>query len=53
MESWDEPLHCATCGRAFDGDPDEDPEGEAGRPLCGPCNRARNFDVELEVLEDW
>lgn len=42
---------CATCHQALDGDPDEDPTGDAGLPICGECERARNFDVEVE--EDW
>ena len=46
------PIFCAACGRQFDGDPDEDPTGEAGLPLCGPCDRARNFDADLELLDD-
>jgi hypothetical protein len=36
-------LRCATCGRALVGDPDEDPTGDAGRPICGECERERNF----------
>ena len=32
-------LRCATCGRVLDGDPDEDPTGDAGRPICGECAR--------------
>ena len=42
-------VHCAACGARFDGDPDEDELGEGGLPLCGECNRARNFDLELEL----
>ncbi len=34
---------CATCGRALHGDPDEDPTGDGGRPICGECERERNF----------
>jgi hypothetical protein len=37
------PLRCATCDRELDGDPDEDPTGDAGRPICGECERERNF----------
>lgn len=36
---------CATCGRALDGDPDQDPTGDAGRPICGECARERDFFV--------
>ncbi|MEX1171180.1 MAG: hypothetical protein WEG56_01085 [Chloroflexota bacterium] len=39
-----EPAWCATCGHALDGlDPDEDPTGDAGRPICGECERSRNY----------
>ena len=38
-------LHCATCGRALDGDPDEDATGDAGLPICGECERGRNLLV--------
>jgi hypothetical protein len=43
-------LRCATCGRALDGDPDEDPTGDAGRPICGECERERNF-VAMDMLD--
>ena len=43
---------CATCGALLDGDPDEDPTGDAGRPICGECERSRNFDADLES-ESW
>jgi hypothetical protein len=36
---------CATCGRALGGDPDDQPTGDAGAPICGECDRQRNFDV--------
>ena len=36
---------CATCGRALDGDPDDDPTGDAGEPICGECARERDFLV--------
>ncbi len=36
-------LHCATCDRVLDGDPDEDPTGDAGMPICGECARERDF----------
>ena len=38
-------LRCATCGSALDGDPDEEPTGDAGRPICGNCYRERDFAV--------
>ena len=40
---------CATCGAVLNGDPDEDPTGDAGRPICGECERSRNFDADLEM----
>ena len=39
----DEPLTCASCGHALDGDPDEDPTGNGGEPQCGECVRNTNF----------
>ncbi len=36
-------LRCATCDRVLDGDPDEEPTGDAGRPICGECRRERDF----------
>ena len=36
-------VRCATCGRELDGDPDEEPTGDAGRPICGECRREREF----------
>jgi hypothetical protein len=38
-------LACATCGRILGNDRDDEPRGDAGRPICGECNRARNFDL--------
>ncbi|MES2210478.1 MAG: hypothetical protein V4515_09880 [Chloroflexota bacterium] len=47
LEGWnDVPLRCATCGTELvDLDPEDEPDGDAGLPICGECNRARNFDV--------
>jgi hypothetical protein len=44
---------CATCGLPLDGDPEDERAGDAGRPICGDCNRARNFDAieEAELLD--
>ena len=37
---------CRTCGTALDGlDPDEDPTGDDGEPICGNCYRERDFFV--------
>jgi hypothetical protein len=44
-------LRCGSCGRILDGDLEDDPLGNGGRPICGECNRARNFDVDLEVMD--
>lgn len=48
--SSDTALRCATCGNILDGDPDEDPTGDAGRPICGECRRAAEFDV-IDMLD--
>ena len=55
-------ARCATCGRVLDGDPDADPTGDAGQPICGECARERDFfvldisdgelDGRLDVLDD-
>ncbi len=46
----DEPLRCATCGSELDGDPDEEPMGDGGQPICGDCRRAAEFD-ELDMSD--
>ena len=38
-------LFCAACGTPLTGDPDEDPSGDAGMPICGNCARERDFFV--------
>ena len=47
------PLLCSRCGRRLDGfDPDEEPVGWDGQPLCGECVREREFiDQEVEMQE--
>ena len=45
-------LLCAACGAILDGDPDEDPTGDAGRPICGECERSRNFDADLQLMDE-
>jgi hypothetical protein len=45
-------LRCATCGQPLGFDPEDEPEGDAGLPICGECNRSRNFDVMLEFELD-
>lgn len=43
-------LTCASCGRALDGDRDEDPVGNAGEPICGECVREANF-FDLDIAD--
>lgn len=38
-------LACATCSALLGDDPEDEPDGDAGLPICGECNRARNFDL--------
>ena len=42
-------LRCSDCGRALDGDPDEDLTNLA-EPLCGECARERDF-FALDVAD--
>lgn len=44
------PPACATCGTPLSGDPDEDPTGDAGLPICGECERANHFEV-LDAMD--
>jgi hypothetical protein len=41
---------CVSCGHALGGDPDEDPTGDAGLPICGECARSRDFFV-LDIAD--
>ncbi len=43
------PFVCVACGRPLLGDPEDDPIGESGLPLCGECNRERNFAAIEEL----
>jgi hypothetical protein len=45
LMGWDG-VTCATCGTPLRSDPDDELDGDAGLPICGECNRARNHDVE-------
>ena len=45
------PLRCATCGALLVGDPDEDPTGDRGQPICGECERGRTFDADLQLMD--
>ena len=38
-------LACATCGQPLGDDPEDEPDGDAGLPIRGECNRARNSDI--------
>jgi hypothetical protein len=41
-----EPVVCATCGRALQGDdPDEDPNDQPDAPICGECYRERDHFI--------
>jgi hypothetical protein len=49
MEDWEE-LACCACGAPLGFDDEDEIDGEGpGRHVCGPCNRARNFDAMLEM----
>jgi hypothetical protein len=41
-------LRCRTCGALLGADDEDEPAGDAGGPICGECNRARNFDALFE-----
>jgi hypothetical protein len=43
-------LACATCDRPLGTDPEDEPAGDTGLPICGECNRERNF-VAIEEVE--
>ncbi|MCI0582445.1 MAG: hypothetical protein L0227_06035 [Chloroflexi bacterium] len=44
LMGWDG-VSCATCRRPLGTDPEDELDGDAGRPICGECNRARSFDA--------
>jgi hypothetical protein len=46
------PFACATCGAILNGDPEDDPTGDAGLPICGECDRSRNFDVDVLLRDE-
>ena len=51
----DEPdAFCVSCGMSLGDDLEDDPDGEGpGRPICGECDRARNFEaLELDLDDD-
>jgi hypothetical protein len=45
-------LRCASCGAFLGGDPEDDPTGDDGRPICGECARERDFDVDLQLMDE-
>ena len=47
----DDELTCASCGQPLDGDPDDEPTGDAGLPICGECTRDGDFGALLESDE--
>jgi hypothetical protein len=48
LMGWDGPT-CATCGAPLSGDPDDEPAGDAGLPICGECARtARRSGPRLD-----
>jgi hypothetical protein len=51
----DSTLFCARCHSELDGDPDEDPSGDGGRPICGDCAREREarkgFEDDLFLID--
>ena len=51
-ESTDPIVVCASCGWPLIADPEDEPTGDAGLPICGECNRSRNVAAieEFELL---
>ena len=45
-------LNCERCGTPLIDDPDDDPTAAPGEaPICGDCERNRNFEADLEALD--
>jgi hypothetical protein len=45
-------LVCERCGTALGADPDDDPVGgPGGTPLCGECERNRDMEADLSMLD--
>ena len=38
-------ICCATCGTPLGADREDEPTGDAGQPICGECDRQRDFDA--------
>ena len=52
MAMTDVPLDCSRCGAPLGDDPDDDPlGGPYGQPLCGECERNRDFAADTETLD--
>jgi hypothetical protein len=47
----DDDVRCAICGRTLDGDPDDDPNGDAGQPICGECRRDRESEDDFVLID--
>jgi len=48
----DEWLVCDQCGAPLGDDPDDDPVGGPGStPLCGECERNRDMEADLAMLD--
>ena len=47
----DDDVRCATCGRALGGDPEDDPTGDAGQPICGECKRDREREDDFVLID--
>jgi hypothetical protein len=45
LMGWDG-VTCAVCGAPLATDPEDELDGDAARPICGGCSRARDADVE-------
>jgi hypothetical protein len=45
-------IFCDRCGAPLLDDPDDDATGGPdGTPLCGECDRNRNFAADFEVMD--
>ena len=43
------PLDCHRCGRPLGDDPEDEPDGIDGLPLCGECSRNRDEAADFEM----
>ena len=52
MSTEDDWLNCHRCGQPLGNDPDDEPDGGVdGLPMCGECDRNRNFEADLGALD--